>query len=78
MAGKDGYALEHRVVMFDAGLEIPKGAHVHHRNEDKADNRLENLEVMFARDHVLHHAEGFITNQYGTFPVKQIAGRAAG
>jgi hypothetical protein len=35
----------------------PKEWHVHHRNEDQADNRPENLEVLRADDHLRHHAE---------------------
>ena len=46
VAKKDGHALEHRKVLYDAGIELPKGAHVHHRNGNRQDNRLENLEVL--------------------------------
>lgn len=34
---------------------IPDGHHVHHKNEDKQDNRLENLECMAAGDHMREH-----------------------
>jgi hypothetical protein len=71
MANKNGFALEHRFVLHDAGIEIPHGSHVHHRNGDKLDNRLENLEVLPAGDHHRLHAvqAGVVTNQFGTFPV---------
>lgn len=51
MATADGYALEHRFVLYEAGVDIPDGAHVHHRNGDKRDNRIKNLEVLAAGDH---------------------------
>lgn len=71
MAQKDGYAAEHRVVLHDAGVVIGPGMHVHHRNHDRADNRIENLEVLTAAEHGRHHAEegGTVTNQHGTFEV---------
>ena len=70
VANSDGYALEHRKVLYDAGVELPAYAHVHHVNEDKADNRLENLEVKSARDHVVDHAtaRGYVRNQHGKVP----------
>lgn len=47
----------HRAIMErHLGYRLPKSVHVHHRNHDKTDNRLENLEVMPARDHGLLHA----------------------
>lgn len=70
LSHRDGYVLEHRRVLFDAGVEIPSGWHVHHRNGDKHDNRLENLQVLSPSRHSQHHAakaETF-TNQFGTFP----------
>lgn len=72
LARADGYVFEHRGIVHDAGIQVPDGCHVHHRNGDKTDNRLENLEVISAADHTRRHiAEaGFVvTNQYGTFPV---------
>lgn len=71
IAGSDGYVLEHRFVLHEAGVEIPDGCHVHHRNGVKTDNRIENLEVMPASEHHRHHIreDGVVTNQYGTFPI---------
>jgi hypothetical protein len=72
MANRDGYALEHRVVLYDAGIPVPKGAHVHHRNEDKADNRLANLAVLPVVAHVRHHARvNGVVNQYGRWPLRE-------
>lgn len=71
VANADGYALEHRLVLHDAGVLIPDGAHVHHLNGDKTDNRRENLEVLTAGDHHRHHiaVAGRVVNQFGEWPV---------
>jgi hypothetical protein len=69
MAMADGYVMEHRKVLFEAGFDVPDGYHVHHINHVKDDNRLENLKVMSEREHHRHHAEEGtpIINQWGTF-----------
>ena len=47
----------HRVLMErHLGRKLLPHEHVHHKNENKRDNRVENLEVMDIRDHIrLHH-----------------------
>ena len=49
---------EHRVVWIEANGPIPVGHHVHHRNGNITDNRLENLELLSAADHIRHHHIG--------------------
>lgn len=69
IARRDGYVFEHRLVVYEAGLLTDSLAQVHHRNHDRQDNRLENLEVHAASTHATLHAdEGVIANQYGVWP----------
>lgn len=45
----------HRFVYERAKGPIPPGYHVHHKNEDKSDNHIDNLELMRAGEHATHH-----------------------
>lgn len=56
LADGNGYVLEHRKVVYDAGIDAD-GMDVHHKNRDRTDNRLENLAVMTHADHMRLHAE---------------------
>ena len=51
-ANANGYVLEHRLVMErHIGRLLRRDEHVHHRNENRADNRIENLEVVSRAEH---------------------------
>jgi len=56
LADSIGYAYEHLVVWCAAGNSRPgKGELIHHKNEDKSDNRYENLELTTRKAHNQHH-----------------------
>lgn len=55
-----GYVLEHRVVMErHLGRYLTADEIVHHLNEDPADNRTENLEVMGKPEHTAMHSREY-------------------
>jgi hypothetical protein len=58
LADPNGWAYEHIVVWVSAGNARPlKGEVLHHVNEDKTDNRIENLRLMTRSEHNrLHNA----------------------
>lgn len=63
MARKDGYVMEHRLIMAQAlGRALTRTECVHHANHDATDNRLENL-MLFATnaDHKrFEHGQGIV------------------
>ena len=69
MADPNGYAKEHTVVWVAAGNSRPTlSQSLHHRNGDKTDNRVENLELVDEAAHAREHAESSrVRHTNGTF-----------
>jgi hypothetical protein len=59
LADPNGYAYEHLIVWISAGNALPKsGELIHHKDENKEDNRIENLELKTKAAHnSLHNAK---------------------
>lgn len=59
LADPNGYAYEHAMVWISAGNPpLGPGEIIHHKDKDKTNNRINNLEVMTRADHcALHVAE---------------------
>jgi hypothetical protein len=54
---KNGYVLEHRIVMENyLGRILDDDEVVHHLNGNKKENEIENLELALKREHIKHHA----------------------
>ena len=62
MRNAGGYVMIHRLRMAEAlGRPLRSDEHVHHRNGDHRDNRLENLQVLSPSEHArLHKRKGVV------------------
>ena len=56
LAFGNGYAYEHDLVWVSAHGPLAEGETVHHRYEDKTDNRIEKLEKLTNAEHMREHA----------------------
>lgn len=71
LAWVDGYVAEHRRVAWDAGLFDDPALIVHHKDEDKSNNDVSNLEPKTPSRHMSEHVHerGYVRNQYGVWKV---------
>src|SRR5579872_5070424 len=71
---KTRYAYEHILVAEEAlGRSLREDELVHHKNEDKTDNRWpENLEVLTVSEHAREHAERRGRDALGRFPPQDL------
>lgn len=64
---KTGYYLNstirkrmHRYVWEFYNGEIPKGYHIHHKDGDKSNNNIENLEMILGKKHCKYHSNKYV------------------
>jgi hypothetical protein len=69
LADPNGYTYLHLLVWVGAGYPRPGPAEtIHHRDEDKTNNRVENLELLSRSDHAAHHDSRRGRNEKGQLP----------
>jgi len=60
MANCDRYIAEHRLIMAEhLGRHLTRNELVHHKNGDKSDNRIENLELQTFSQHSKQNIKGY-------------------
>lgn len=71
-AQKDGYILEHRLVMSEfLGRPLGSDEHIHHKDENKLNNNISNLEIISKSEHSKLHRKN-------TTIIRDDLGRIAG
>ena len=64
--GKRYVCSAYRLVWYLANGEIPTGCHIHHKDHDHTNNRLENLELQKGSEHISSHGIGRAPQNKGT------------
>lgn len=78
-SAKDGYVLEHILVMEEKiGRYITRDEVVHHKNHIRNDNRIENLELMTFKEHSRLHLEERIRNHQINFYHVKVKNKTTG
>lgn len=58
------YRAEHQVVWESHNGTIPNGHVIHHKDENKKNNDISNLECITKREHDLHHGDHLLKNHW--------------
>lgn len=60
--GKTCWERRSHWVLKELGFGVEKGCHAHHKNENKLDDRPENLDLLPASEHVANHSRSWFEN----------------